>query len=224
MDGITLDGGAVAGVVTVKNPISLARKVMDQTRHVLLSGEGAETFATEQKAARVPNESFSTDLRRKEWQKVQASENKENTGRFSPPQPWQYGTVGCVALDAAGNLAAGTSTGGLTNKKFGRVGDSPILGAGTYADNETCGLSASGIGEQFIRHAACAQISQLMRYKNWSLQQSAEHVLKNRLRPGDGGIIGIDHTGEIVWVYTTPGMFRAAADADGRFDVLIRDE
>jgi beta-aspartyl-peptidase (threonine type) len=224
MDGKTLDGGAVAGVKTVKNPISLARKVMDQTRHVLLSGEGAETFATEQNAARVPNESFSTDLRRKEWQKVQASERKENTARFSPPEPWQYGTVGCVALDASGNLAAGTSTGGLTNKKFGRVGDSPILGAGTYADNETCGLSASGIGEQFIRHTACAQISQLMRYKSWTLQQSAEHVLKTRLRPGDGGIIGIDHTGEIVWVYTTPGMFRAAADASGRLDVLIRDE
>jgi beta-aspartyl-peptidase (threonine type) len=98
------------------------------------------------------------------------------------------------------------------------------LGAGTYADNETCGLSATGIGEQFIRHAACAQISHLMRYKNWSLQQSADHVLRNRLQTGDGGVIGIDAQGEIVWVYTTPGMFRAAADANGRFDVLIRDE
>ncbi len=224
MDGKTLDGGGVAGVTTVKNPIGLARKVMENTRHVLLAGAGAETFADEEKVDRVPNESFSTEARRKEWKAVQAKEQKTRTGRFSPPQPWQYGTVGCVALDAQGNIAAGTSTGGLTNKKFGRVGDSPILGAGTYADNETCGLSASGIGEQFIRHAACAQISQLMRYKNWTLKQSAEHVLKNRLREGDGGIIGIDKNGEIVWVYTTPGMFRAAADASGRLDVLIRNE
>ncbi len=224
MDGKTLDGGGVAGVRTVKNPITLARRVMDNTRHVLLSGEGAETFATEEKVDRAPNESFSTEARRKEWQRVQSIEKKEKNSRFSPPRPWQYGTVGCVALDDKGNLAAGTSTGGLTNKKFGRVGDSPILGAGTYADNETCSVSASGIGEQFIRHAACAEISQLMRYKDWSLKQSAEHVLKNRLRPGDGGIIGIDRAGEIVWVYTTPGMFRAAADANGRFDVLIGNE
>ena len=224
MDGKTLDGGGVAGVSTVKNPISLARRVMDKTRHVLLAGEGAETFATEEKVDRVSNESFSTEERRKDWERVRSLEAKEKVSRFSPPRPWQYGTVGCVAFDEKGNLAAGTSTGGLSNKKFGRVGDSPILGAGTYADNETCGVSASGIGEQFIRHAACAQISQLMRYKKWSLKQSAEHVLKHRLRPGDGGIIGIDRGGEIVWVYTTPGMFRAAADANGRFDVRIRDE
>lgn len=224
MDGKTLDGGAVAGVRTVKNPIRLARLVMEKTRHILLSGEGAETFATEEKVDRVTNDSFSTERRRKSWERVRANSKKENAQRSIPPKPWAYGTVGCVALDAQGNLVAGTSTGGLTNKKFGRVGDSPILGAGTYADNETCGLSASGIGEQFIRHAACAQISQLMRYKNWSLQKAAEHVLNNRLTPGDGGVIGIDHTGKIVWVFTTPGMFRAAADADGRLEVRIRDE
>lgn len=224
MDGKTLDGGAVAGVTTVKNPITLARRVMENTRHVLLSGEGAETFASEEKVDRVPNESFSTEYRRRQWEKARADEKNDNTRRFSPPKPWQYGTVGCVALDAQGNLAAGTSTGGLTNKKFGRVGDSPILGAGTYADNETCGVSGTGIGEQFIRHAVCAHISHLMRYKNWTLKQSAEHILKNRLRKGDGGIIGIDHRGDIVWVFTTPGMFRAAADANGRFEVLIRDE
>lgn len=224
MDGKTLDGGAVAGVRTVKNPITLARLVMEKTRHVLLSGDGAETFATEEKVERVTNESFSTEDRRKAWERVRAQAENENAQRTIPPRPSSYGTVGCVALDSHGNLAAGTSTGGLTNKKFGRVGDSPILGAGTYADNETCGVSASGIGEQFIRHAACAQISQLMRYKDWSLQQAAEHVLKNRLEPGDGGVIGIDHTGAIVWVFTTPGMFRAAADATGRLDVRIGNE
>lgn len=224
MDGKTLDGGAVAIVRTVKNPITLARRVMQNTPHVLLSGDGAEVFADEEKVERVPNESFSTEDRRKEWEKAKASEKTDGAARFSAPQPWQYGTVGCVALDNHGNLAAGTSTGGRTNKKFGRVGDSPILGAGTYADNETCGLSATGIGEQFIRHATCAQISHLMRYKGWTLQESADHVLKNRMRTGDGGIIGIDSEGKIVWAYTTPGMFRAAADANGRFDVLLRDE
>lgn len=224
MDGKTLDGGGVAIVRTVKNPITLARRVMENTQHVLLSGEGAEVFADEEKVERVPNESFSTEDRKKEWEKTKASEKNDGAARFAAPQPWQYGTVGCVALDAEGNLVAGTSTGGRTNKKFGRVGDSPILGAGTYADNETCGLSATGIGEQFIRHATCAQISHLMRYKNWTLKESAEHVLKNRMRTGDGGIIGIDSQGEIVWLYTSPGMFRAAADANGRFDVLVRDE
>lgn len=224
MDGRTRDGGAVAGVRTVKNPIHLARLVMDKTRHVLLSGPGAETFASEQNVDRVPNSSFSTDYRRKVWERVRAKEQDGSAARWSPPRDWQYGTVGCVALDAEGNIAAGTSTGGLTNKKFGRVGDSPIIGAGTYADNETCGISASGIGEQFIRHAAAAQISLLMRHRKWSLQESAEYVLKTQLRPGDGGVIGIDSRGHIVSVFTTPGMFRASADAGGRFEIRIGAE
>lgn len=224
MDGRTLDGGGVASVTTVKNPISLARLVMEKTRHVLLAGEGAETFASEEKVDRVSNESFSTEARRKSWERARAKEAEENAQRVPPPSDSQYGTVGCVALDEKGNIAAATSTGGLTNKKFGRVGDSPILGAGTYADNETCGVSGTGIGEQFIRHAVCAQISQLMRYKGWTLKQAAEHVMKDRLRKGDGGVIGVDKTGEIVWVYTSPGMFRAAADSEGRLDIKIRDE
>jgi beta-aspartyl-peptidase (threonine type) len=226
MDGRNLDGGAVAGVRTVRNPITLARRVMTETRHVLLSGPGAEAFATEQGVDRVSNDSFSTKQRRAEWEKVRADEEKkqENAVRHEPAQPWQYGTVGCVALDKDGNIAAGTSTGGLTNKTFGRVGDSPIIGAGTYADNSTCGISASGIGEQFIRHAVAAQISLLMQHREWSLQRAAEYVLKERLRPGDGGIIGLDRSGNVVWVFTTPGMYRAAADASGRFDVRIGRE
>lgn len=224
MDGRTLDGGGVAGVSTVKNPIVLARRVMDKTRHVLLSSTGAEQFATEQGVDRVKNTYFSTEGRRKSWQGVRKRESKRATSRFSPAQPWQYGTVGCVVLDSHGNLAAGTSTGGLTNKKFGRVGDSPILGAGTYADNETCAVSATGTGEQFIRHTVAAQISQLMRHRSWTLKQSAEYVLHQRLNPGDGGVIAVDKDGNIEWVYTSPGMFRAAADSTGRFDIRIRDE
>ncbi len=223
MDGSTLDGGAVAGVSTVKNPIALARRVMTKTRHVLLAGEGAEQFATEQQVGRVKNDYFSTEMRRKTWLKIKEREKVRST-RLGPAKPWYYGTVGCVAFDANGNIAAGTSTGGLTNKKFGRVGDSPIIGAGTYADNSTCGISASGIGEQFIRHAVAAQISLLMKHRSWSLKQSAEYVINKRLNASDGGIIGVDRRGEIVWVYSTAGMFRAAADSRGRFDIRIRDE
>ena len=224
MDGRTLAGGGVAGVRTVRNPITLARRVMTETPHVLLSGPGAETFATEQNVDRVPNDAFSTEQRRAEWEKVKAKETAENARRDQPARPWQIGTVGCVALDAAGNIAAGTSTGGRTNKKYGRVGDSPIIGAGTYADNATCGISASGVGEQFIRHAAAAQISLLMQHREWSLQQAADYVLKERLRPGDGGIIGLDRSGKVVWVFTTPGMYRGAADSSGRFDIRIGNE
>ena len=224
MDGRTLDGGAVAGVSTVKNPISLARLVMNRTRHVLLAGKGAEQFATEQNVDRVANEEFSTEHRRRQWEEVQKRERDRGVSRFAPPRHWQYGTVGCVALDQHGDIAAGTSTGGLTNKKYGRVGDSPILGAGTYADNATCGISASGIGEQFIRHGVAAQISLLMRHRGWGLHQAAEYVMHERLRPADGGVIGLNAQGDIVWVFTTPGMFRAAADSADRFDVLIGDE
>ena len=224
MDGRTLDGGAVAGVTTVRNPIGLARLVMDRTRHVLLSGPGAEQFATEQNVGRVENTYFSTQRRRESWNRVREREAEKPVSRISPAQSWQYGTVGCVVLDVHGNLAAGTSTGGLTNKKFGRVGDSPILGAGTCADNDTCAVSATGTGEQFIRHTVAAQISQLMRHRRWTLKQSADYVLKQRLDKGDGGVIAIDRDGNIEWVFTSPGMFRAAADSEGRFDVRIGAE
>jgi len=224
MDGRTLDGGAVAGVVSVKNPIGLARRVMDKTRHVLLAGPGAEQFATEEKVDRVKNDYFSTERRRQSWLRAREREAAKPVSRIGPARPWQYGTVGCVVRDTHGDLAAGTSTGGLTNKKFGRVGDSPILGAGTYADNKTCAVSATGTGEQFIRHTVAAQISQLMRHRNLSLRQSVEYVLNQRLNKGDGGVIAVDRNGNIEWVFTGPGMFRAAADSEGRFDIRINDE
>jgi beta-aspartyl-peptidase (threonine type) len=222
MDGRTLDGGGVAGVTTVKNPISLARLVMERTRHVLLAGEGAEAFATETGVPRVENAAFSTDLRRKEWERVRRTDR--DTGQVEPAAPAHFGTVGCVALDTKGDIAAGTSTGGLTDKQAGRVGDSPILGAGTYADNETCGVSGTGVGEQFIRHAVAAQISLLIRHRGWTLRQSAEYVLHERLAKGDGGVVALDRNGEVVWVYTTTGMFRAVADSSGLYAVRIRDE
>ena len=235
MDGKTLDAGGVAGVKTVKNPIALARRVMGETRHVLLAGQGAEAFATEQKVERVENIYFATKTKRDAWERMKAKLQNKTTSQSSQSnkklpegetlaKSWKYGTVGCVALDKNGNIAAGTSTGGLTNKKFGRVGDSPIIGAGTYADNATCGVSATGIGEQFIRHTVAAQISQLMREHGWTLKQSARYVLHRRLNKEDGGVVCLDKNGTIEWVYTTPHMFRAAADATGRFDVFIRDE
>ena len=223
-DGRTRDCGAVAGVTTVKNPIGLARLVMDRTRHVLLAGQGAEQFADELKVARVANEYFSTEHQRANLERAKAREKESQSRAIEPPREGHYGTVGCVAFDTKGNLAAGTSTGGLTNKKFGRVGDSPIVGAGTYAFNQTCGVSASGIGEQFIRHSAAAQISLLMEHRQWSLKQAAQHVIGQQLQPGDGGVIAIDRQGAIVWEFNTPGMFRAAADSSGMLQVLVRDE
>jgi L-asparaginase / beta-aspartyl-peptidase len=230
MEGRSLGCGAVAGVRTVKNPISLARLVMEKPRHVLLSGDGADRFAAEMGVEQVPQEYFSTDRRRQQLKK--ALDREAESGNKQTQQDLgakltdaqKYGTVGCVALDVHGNITAGTSTGGRTNKMPGRVGDSPVIGAGTYANNSTCGLSATGAGEEFIRHAVTAQISLLMEHGGFSLQDAAEFVLKNRLHAGDGGIIGIDWQGRIVSVYTTAGMYRASANADGRNEVKIWDE
>ncbi len=227
MDGETKACGAVAGVKTIKNPIALARLVMTETRHVLLAGEGAEEFADGfQDVERVENEYFDTEQTRKAWEKTRRRQqeqealgkvdfeiHEEDTGSY-------MGTVGCVALDTHGNLAAATSTGGLTNKKFGRVGDSPIVGAGTFADNNSCAVSCTGIGEQFIRNAAAFNVSARMRFGKATLKDSVNQVLKADLNPGDGGIIAIDKDGNISMEYTTDGMARAAADSKGRFEVI----
>jgi len=209
MDGRTLGCGAVAAVSTVKNPISLARLVYERTQHVLLVGPGAETFAEEMGVERVGPEWFFTEPR---WQELLRSRAAARPGG---------GTVGAVALDRAGNLAAATSTGGRTGKLPGRVGDSPIVGAGTYADNTTCAVSGTGIGEEFIRHAAAYGVSAWMRHRGLSVEEAVHRVIDEELRPGDGGMIAVDKTGRIAMVYNTPGMFRGAADAAGRFDVHI---
>jgi len=221
MDGRSKACGGVAAVRTVKNPISLARLVMEKTKHVLLTSDGAEQFADEMRVERVANSWFSTEKRRKELEKARqeaAAEGKQT--RHGAPDPY-YGTVGCVALDSQGNLAAGTSTGGLTNKKFGRVGDSPIVGAGTYADNATCAVSGTGIGEQFIRHAVAYDVSARMTYLKQPLKEAVHDVMHKTLRPDDGGLIAVGADGSIVMDYNTGGMARAAADPSGYREVKI---
>jgi len=209
MDGRDLSCGSVAALKTVKNPISLARMVKEKSPHVFLVGEGAEVFATEMKVERVPNSYFDTAKRLKDLQDALKEEPKE------------HGTVGCAALDVHGNLAAGTSTGGLTNKRFGRLGDVPVIGAGTYANNKTCAISATGIGEEFIKHTVAHDISALIEYGGLTLQQAADRVVHQKLKAGDGGVIGVGRDGSIALVFNSEGMYRGAADSNGRFEVKI---
>lgn len=222
MDGKTLACGAVAAVRTVRNPILLARRVMEKTRHVLLVADGAEKFADEMQVERVENSWFDTDQARQEWEDVKrAAADKQSSVPARPSNgPEHYGTVGCVALDTQGNLAAGTSTGGLTNKKYGRVGDSPLIGAGTYADNATCAVSCTGIGEEYIRRAVAYDLSARLAYKQQSLPEAVADVLK-RLPKAAGGIIAVDAAGQIVMDFSTGGMSRAAADASGLREVKL---
>lgn len=225
MDGKTKACGAVAAVRTVRHPISLSRLVMEKTRHVLLTSDGAEKFADEMQVERVENKWFDTDRQRRDWERSRAEGSKKQA-RSTDQSPLttdsaHYGTVGCVALDSAGNLAAGTSTGGISNKKYGRVGDSPIVGAGTYADNATCAVSCTGIGEQFIRNAIAYDLSARMAYLKQPLADAVHEVLHKTLRPADGGLIALGADGTIVMDFSTGGMARAAADWRGRREVKI---
>ena len=230
MDGRTKSCGAVAGVSHVKNPISLARLVMTETRHVLLSGSGAEEFAKQQSVEWVDPSYFDTPASLKSWQRYRDRMEKKNTKKVGSTQSaepltndqseaWNIGTVGCTALDTHGNLAAGTSTGGMTFKKFGRVGDSPIVGAGTYADNETCAVSSTGTGEEYIRNAVAYDVAAQLKYKNAALTEAINDNLTRRLKKGDGGLIAVDKDGNIAMGFNTGGMARAAADSSGRFEV-----
>ncbi|MBW3600916.1 MAG: isoaspartyl peptidase/L-asparaginase [Planctomycetes bacterium] len=213
MDGRDKSCGAVAGVRMVKNPISLARLVMTETRHVLLAGPGADRFAKEMNVEQVEQDYFTTPFQLERFQRKAKPPAKE--------QDKHMGTVGCVALDRRGNLAAGTSTGGVTNKKFGRVGDSPIVGAGTYADNNTCAVSCTGVGEYFIRHAIAHDVHARMAYLDASLEGAVRHVLHETLEPNTGGLIAVDKSGRIVLDFNTVGMSRAAADSTGRYEVQL---
>jgi beta-aspartyl-peptidase (threonine type) len=200
MDGATLNAGAVAGVESVRNPILLARRVMEESPHVLLVGDGAEAFAEEQGFEAVPNEYFYTARRRAALERVQERERSTSGGAqpHGDPEPWQMtGTVGAVALDQRGHLAAATSTGGMTNKRWGRVGDSPIIAAGTYADDRTCAISATGHGEYFIRLAIAHDISARMMYLGESVSEASHAVIHERLTDlgGTGGVIAMDGEG-----------------------------
>lgn len=224
MDGSTRAAGAVAGVRHIRNPINLARDVMTKSKHVMMVGEGAEKFARSLGYELVPNEYFHTDFRRKQLERAQAAEKGDRTAALpldlSSPgvfrddilaREQKYGTVGCAALDKNGNLAAGTSTGGMTNKKFGRVGDAPIIGAGTYANNATCAISATGWGEFFIRTAVAHDISAQMEYKGTPLRDAAQATLaKVAALGGDGGVVCLDAKGNFALEFNSEGMYRAA--------------
>lgn len=207
MDGSSLMAGAVAGVKTIRNPIKAAHKVMRESDHVMLAGNGAELFAQSRGLEIVDPSYFVDSVRYKQWRRLQTDEKTSRSEDFNDKK---LGTVGCVALDKSGNLFAGTSTGGMMNKRFGRIGDSPIIGAGTYANNRTCAISSTGHGEYFIRLAVAHSISSMMEYKNVNLNTAADEVIHKKLQElgGTGGIIGLSRNGDIAMTFNTEGMFR----------------
>ena len=217
MDGETGEAGAVAGVRTIKNPILAARAVMEKSKHVLLSGVGADEFAGEQGLEIVDSSYFYTPKRWKSYERVKDKQTLENE---------KHGTVGAVALDIYGNLAAGTSTGGMTYKMKGRVGDSPIIGAGTYADNNTCAVSSTGHGEFFIRNVVAYDIAAIMKYTRVSIKEAANYVVLSKLKKigGEGGIIAVDSTGRFTMTFNTTGMYRGVITSDGLMEVKIFGE
>ncbi len=221
MDGKDLNAGAVACVRKIRNPISAARKVMTDSKHVLLVKEGAEEFAEKQGLEMADSSYFFEQHRWDYFQKIKM----KKTESFSDKSK-KYSTVGAVALDKSGNLAAGTSTGGMTNKMDGRVGDSPIIGAGTYANNNTCAVSATGHGEYIIRNVVAYDISSLMEYKGWTLEKAAGFVIMDKLKKinGGGGVIALDKDGNIAMTFNTKSMIRGYITSDGRMEIIIFEE
>lgn len=221
MEGASLAAGAVCGITGIKNPVRAARAVMDRSGHVILAGSGALDFARSVGLVEEPEEYFYTEQRYNQWQ--QALKDDRVQLDHSDDKDKKYGTVGAVALDAKGNLAAATSTGGLTNKKFGRVGDSPIPGAGTYANNNTCAISCTGVGELFIRSVVAYDISCLMEYRGLSLADACNIVVMDKLVKigGEGGLVAIDALGNIEMPFNSEGMYRACRNSAGRNEILI---
>lgn len=218
MDGSNLMAGAVAGVKTIKNPISAARMVMDKSKHVMMAREGAEIFAEQQGLEIVDPSYFKSERRWNSYLRMKAKQESEEEGANK-----KHGTVGCVALDKKGNIAAGTSTGGMSMKMWGRIGDSPIIGAGTYANNKTCGISSTGHGEFFIRNVVAYDISALMEYKGLSLEEAANCVVNEKLKSqgAEGGIVSLDKNGNIVMTFNTAGMYRGYIKSTGEKGILI---
>ena len=231
MEGKTLNAGAVSGVTTVKNPINLAWEVMENSEHVLLAGKGAEEFATQRGLEIVDPSYFYTENRFKSLQKVKEREreksgNKTAANYDSFIKDSKFGTVGCAALDKNGNLAAGTSTGGMTNKRYNRIGDSPIIGSGTYANNATCGVSSTGWGEYFIRGQVAYDISAQMEYAEKTLTDATQNVIQEKLTKlgGTGGIVALDHYGNPSMEFNTEGMYRAYMNDQGELTLGIYKE
>lgn len=210
MDGRDLSCGAVAGIQHIAHPISLARLVMEKTPHVLLAYDGAEKFAESMGIKLVPGSYFDTPNRYREWQNYK---KKQEEGK--------HGTVGCVVFDEYGNLTAGTSTGGMTGKLPGRIGDSPLIGDGTYANNKTCAVSCTGWGEKFIKNTVAFNVSALMEYKGMTLQEATDEIIYKRLQPDDGGLIAVDNKGNYAMPFNSSGMFRGVATSSGTFEVMI---
>ncbi|MFV8225427.1 isoaspartyl peptidase/L-asparaginase family protein [Christiangramia aquimixticola] len=224
MDGKTLNAGAVAGVTNVKNPINLAYEVMENSEHVLLSGKGAEQFAKERGLEIVDPHYFFTEDRYKAMERARDRDADNKTAFYDPfVKDEKFGTVGCAALDKHGNLAAGTSTGGMSNKKYNRIGDSPIIGAGTYANNATCAISSTGWGEYFIRGVVAYDISAMMEYKGLSLKEATREVIQKKLPAlgGNGGIVAIDHQGNVSMEFNTAGMYRSTMNSNGELEIGI---
>jgi L-asparaginase / beta-aspartyl-peptidase len=227
MDGQTLDAGAVTGVRNVRNPIELAAEVMRNSNHVFLSGKGAGDFAIKQGIKLEPDEYFFSQFRYNQWKAIRDSDtyslDHTNQELEELMKDKKFGTVGAVACDQDGNIAAATSTGGMTNKKYGRIGDSPIIGAGTYANNETCGISCTGHGEMFIRAVAAHDVSCLMEYKNYTLEEACNEVVNKKLvsLKGEGGMIAVDKDGNPVMMFNSAGMYRGYKSSDGTEEVAI---
>ncbi len=227
MDGKTLEAGAIAAVRNVRNPVELAEQVMLYSGHVFLSGKGANDFAIKQGVKLEADEYFYTQLRYDQWRELRDSDSyvldHKSDKLIGAVKERKFGTVGAVACDKDGNIAAATSTGGMTNKQYGRIGDSPLIGIGTYANNKTCAISCTGHGEPFIRAVAAYDVSCLMEYKNMSLQQACEEVVLNKLvtMNGEGGLIAIDATGNVSLVFNCAGMYRGTRSSDGMSHISI---
>ena len=221
MEGANLNAGAIAGSKYVKNPISAAISVMEDSPHVLLSSEGADEFAIQKGLDTMPNSYFITERRLNSVRRVKENDKLTYVDPFINDS--KYGTVGCVAIDINGNISSGTSTGGPTNKKWGRIGDSPIIGSGTYANNNTCGISSTGSGEYFIRTVAAYQVSSLLENHDYDLNKAMSKVIHEKIGEigGDGGMIGIDKNSNIVMDFNTPGMYRAYVNKDGQKQILL---
>ena len=227
MDGSTLNAGAIAGVRNVRNPVELAEEVMLHSGHVFLSGKGANDFAIKQGIKLEPDEYFYSEYRYDQWREIRDSDlyqlDHKSDKLVGLMKDKKFGTVGAVACDEDGNVAAATSTGGMTNKRYGRIGDSPMIGVGTYANNKTCAVSCTGHGEIFIKAVAAYDVSCLMEYKNLSLQQACEEVVMKKLvaMHGDGGLIGIDAKGNAALVFNSAGMYRGFKNSDGQMLIAI---